>query len=163
MRLSKIIEGLKCVEISNYIDHNIECLSFQSNECIENTIFFAIEGGKFDGKDYVMDAIKYGAKVIVSSVKIDTKMTNIVVDNVRQSMSIMAKNFYNKSDEKLQKIAIVGTNGKTTSSFVLGNILKHYGKKVGIIGTNGVYIDNEYNKIKEQYERIFENTIEFIN
>ena len=90
MKLSKIIEGMKCKEICNYVDLNIECLTHESKECIDGSIFFAIEGTNHDGKIYVQEAIKKGAKVIVSSQKLDIKIANIVVDNVRIAMSVMA-------------------------------------------------------------------------
>ncbi|MBQ3047433.1 MAG: UDP-N-acetylmuramoyl-L-alanyl-D-glutamate--2,6-diaminopimelate ligase, partial [Clostridia bacterium] len=89
-------------------------------------------------------AIEKGAVVVVSSKKLDVDVCQIIVDDVRIAMSIMAKNFYYKSDEKLKKVAIVGTNGKTTSSFILQNILSLAGYNVGVIGTNGVYINGEF-------------------
>ncbi len=144
MKLSKIMCGMKDLRVENFEDYNIDCLSHNSKEIIPNAIFFCLNGGTYNGADYVDEAIKNGAKVVVSETAInDLKVCNIVVSNVRRAMSIMAKNFYGKSDEKLQKIAIVGTNGKTTTTYILANILRHYDKKVGVIGTNGVDINGD--------------------
>ena len=59
-------------------------------------------------------------------------------------MSLISKKFYNNACDKLKIIGIVGTNGKTTTSYILKSILEHNNHKVGVIGTNGVYIDNKY-------------------
>ena len=135
---------MKINNINNYMDYEIDCLSHNSKEIFSNAVFFCIEGNNTNGYKYISEAIKNGAKVIVSSCSVECgRVCNIVVDNVRRSMSVMAKQFYHKSDEKLQKIAIVGTNGKTTTSHIIANILYNSGKKVGVIGTNGVYIMGE--------------------
>ena len=144
MKLSKIIQNMKCKEIINFKDLNIECLAHNSMDVIENSIFFCITGGVKNGEDYAEDAINRGAKVIVAQRRLDVDCVVIVVNDVRIAMSIMAKNFYNKSDEKLTKVALIGTNGKTTTSFIIENILRTGKKKVGVIGTKGIYINGEY-------------------
>ncbi len=144
MKLSKIINGMKINSINNYVDYEINCLSHNSKDIIANSIFFCLKGENTNGEKYINEAISKGAKVIVSSSVIaGLNVCNIVVDNVRRVMSIMAKNYYQRSDEMLQKIAIVGTNGKTTTSHIIANILSVCDKKVGIIGTNGIYIGSD--------------------
>ena len=85
---------------------------------------------------------KFNINLLEDNVLIDN-ICVICVDNVRIAMSIIAKNFYGKCDEKLQKIAVIGTNGKTTTSHIIASILKENDKKVGVIGTNGIYIGDE--------------------
>ncbi len=144
MRLSDIIKKLKCKEIINWQDYNITCLTHNSNETIEGAIFFCIKGNTFDGSKFTQMAIDNGAKVIVSESRLTVSATQIIVDNVRIAMALMAKNFYGRADEKLTKVAIIGTNGKTTTSYIIANIMSKTDKKVGVIGTNGIYIDGDY-------------------
>ncbi len=145
MKLSKIIKGIKSKEIVNFVDLDIDCLTHYSKDCIANSIFFCIDGENESGQNYIEEACKLGAKVVVTSDKIKTcKITQIIVKDVRKSMSMMAGNFYNNCHKKLQKIAVVGTNGKTTTSTIIASILQHSDKKIGIIGTNGVFINGEY-------------------
>ncbi|MBE5734890.1 MAG: UDP-N-acetylmuramoyl-L-alanyl-D-glutamate--2,6-diaminopimelate ligase [Clostridiales bacterium] len=144
MKLSKIIQGLKCKSIQNFQDYNIECLSHYSKDVVAGSVFFCINGGNENGAKYIEEAIKNGAVVLVVEDNVSIENICVIcVDNVRVAMSIIAKNFYGKCDEKLQKIAVVGTNGKTTTSHIIASILKENDKKVGVIGTNGIYIGNE--------------------
>jgi len=144
MKLSKIIKGLACVEIVNFVDIDVECLTHYSKDCINNSLFFCIEGASSSGNDFVEEAVSLGARAIVSNKRFDCdNIVQIIVKDVRVSMSIMAGNFYGNSHKRLEKIAIIGTNGKTTTATVIANILSISDKKVGIIGTNGVYINGE--------------------
>lgn len=145
MRLSNILKGLKTKKIYNYEDVNVDVMTHNSDDVIAGAMFFCVTGGHLDGNNYVTKALQNGAKVVVS--ERDQELPNcitIVVDNTRIAMSIMARNFYGVSDEKVKKIAVVGTNGKTTTVSVIAEILKSAGKKVGVIGTNGVYINGSF-------------------
>jgi len=144
MELSKILDGVKCKNIKNFKNVEIECITQSSKDVIANSLFFCLSGANFDGKSFAKDVIQKGAIVLVSEENVNENCINVVVEDVRLAMSIMAKNYYEKSDEKLKKVAVVGTNGKTSTCFILQSILKEGGYKVGVIGTNGVYINGQY-------------------
>ncbi len=141
----KLKDILKNSDYILYGDENIEItnLSHNSKEVKEGGVFFAINGENVNGEEFVVEAEKHGAKVVVSEKKLDTSLINVVVKDVRKAMSLMASEFYNKPAEKMFIIGVTGTNGKTTTTYMLKNIFEKAGKKVGVIGTNGIIIDNK--------------------
>lgn len=144
MRLSKIIKNVNVLEKLNYFDYEIEELCLDSSEVFGNSLFFAVKGNNTDGNFYVDEAINRGAKVVVSETKSNSGVCQIIVKDVRLAISEMAKNFYLFSSSKIKVIGVVGTNGKTTTTFMLKSILESAGHKTGIIGTLGAYYDNAY-------------------
>ena len=114
-------------------------ISFNSSSIKKNNIFFAIKGSKSDGNNYIEDAIKRGAKVIVSEKKILTKKKDVVFifsSNVRK---LLAEVSYKISYKKIKKlVAVTGTNGKSSIADFYYQILNLNLKKVASIGTIGV-------------------------
>lgn len=142
MRLRKILDGINVLKKINFKDYNISSITHVSKDVGKGGIFVAISGNTFDGNDYVLDALKNGAKCIVSERELVLEnATVIVVKNARKTMSLMAKNFYNRECESLDIIGIVGSSGKTTTSHIIKQILSANGRKIGVIGTNGISID----------------------
>jgi len=143
MRLKKIIENLPIVSIKNLKNYNIKSITHISRDVAKNSIFICIKGSEYNGNDYIDEAIQNGAKVIITEEEVcSPNITIIVVKNIRKAMSIVAKNFYNKICDTMQIIGVIGTSGKTTTSFIIKQLLCSTGNKIGIIGTNGIYIDN---------------------
>ena len=142
MQLSKLLKNIdKYMLIGG--DKNILGLSNNADQCKKGSLFFVIDGIKNKGVDFVDKAINNGAIAIITNKKLNIDITQVVVEDVRKCMSIVAKQYYNCACDKLKIIGITGTNGKTTSSYLVKNILSIAGFNVGIIGTNGVYIDNK--------------------
>ena len=146
MRLVDLIED---IDKYLYIGEDVEIshLSHHSDLCEMGSLFFAIEGTKINGTKYIESAISNGAVAVVTSKKLKVNIPQVIVDNVRLAMAIISKKFYDNACDRLKIIGIVGTNGKTTSSYLIKNILAVSGFSVGLIGTNGIYIDN--NRIAE--------------
>ncbi len=143
MRLSRLIKGVEVVSLVNYKNVNISMLTHNHNSVELGAMFFAISGTNTDGHIYCSKAVELGAKCIVVTTPQDIdNVVQIVVKDVRQSMSIIARNNFNCADTKLKIIGVVGTNGKTTISNMLYNILRFNGNKVGLIGTLGVKIND---------------------
>lgn len=142
MKLSSLVKDLDSVNFVNFKNINITNLSIRANEIEKNGLFFAIKGNNFDGKSFVYEAIEHGAKAIVTESEIkDIFVPQIIVKDIRIALSVISKTFFNKCDEKLTIIGLVGTNGKTTTSTIIYNILRENGENVGLIGTNGVFIN----------------------
>lgn len=101
-------------------------------------LYFALRDNR-----YVAEAIQNGATVIVTNditVVVPDFVTKIYVPNVRRTMSLVAKEFYGNIVDKMRITGVVGTNGKTTTSYILRHILERAtGKNVGLIGTNGIF------------------------
>ena len=119
-------------------------ISFDSSKVKKNFIFFAIKGSNYDGNDFIKEAIKNGAKVIVSEEKFPKEKNDVVylkVSNVRKLLSSVAYKIIGKKPKKL--VAVTGTNGKTSVADFYYQILTANKKKVAAIGTIGIKFKNQ--------------------
>jgi len=140
MKLFSLLKNINCRVFGNCaID--ISGLYHKDTEVKEGGLFFCLRGTKVDGTNFVCSAIKNGAVAIVCEQEIANirNVTQIIVKNAREAMSLIACKFYGFPAEKLKLIAVTGTNGKTTITNMLASVLKKANKKVAIIGTNGVF------------------------
>lgn len=118
-------------------------IHYDSREIRENDIFVALEGAVVDGHDYIKNAYDNGAKCIIVSKKINLEfpITYIFVENLRKKLAIISSNFYNWPQNKLKIIGFTGTNGKTSSTYFLENILGS--ERVARMGTIEYKIGND--------------------
>ena len=140
MNLQQLIQNVPFKGIKNYKDIQIDNLTSISNQNTEQGLYFCLKGGKVDGHDYAHEAVDNGAVCLVVERFLDLPVTQILVDNARKSMSQISAQFYDFDKSKIKFIGVTGTNGKTTTAFVTRHILQNLGKRVGMIGTEGVYI-----------------------
>ncbi len=140
MRLTKLVDGVEGRMMIGGADceREITTLSIDSRKHVDGGLFFCLSGENTDGHEYVNEAVKNGAVAIVSERLVPASVPQLVVDNARKSMGKIAAAFYGNAVQKMKIIAVTGTNGKTTTSYMFAEILKKAGKKVGIIGTLGV-------------------------
>ena len=142
MKLSLLLSGAD----DAYADLEISSLAFDAS-CVENgSLFFCLEGTKTDGHNFAEEAAKNGAAAIVAQRMTSANLPHIIVSDTRHSLSAAACNFYGEPSKQLKTVAVTGTNGKTTTTYVLKSILDAAGKKCGVIGTNAVIIGD---KIKD--------------
>src|SRR5210317_924183 len=123
-------------------------IAFDSRKVKKNYIFFAINGNKLNGYDYIADAINNGAKIIISekSIKLNRKnITSIISKNPRKLLSELTYKFLIKKPKKL--VAVTGTNGKSSVSDFYYQILSLNKKKSASIGTIGVQFENKKKRI----------------
>lgn len=123
---------------------DIKGLYHRDTEVKEGGLFFSLRGTRVDGNSYVMSAIKNGAVAIVTEQEIQNLagVTQIIVKNAREAMSLLACRFYGNPANKLKIVGVTGTNGKTTIVSMISYVLSYAGKKCATIGTNGVIIGN---------------------
>ena len=122
-----------------YRDIFFSGISFESSKVKKDYIFFAIKGNKIDGNNYVNDAIKNGAKIIVSEKKIDKTKSNIIFlysSNVRKLLAEVSYKISYKRPKIV--VAVTGTNGKSSIADFYYQILNLNFKKVASIGTIGL-------------------------
>lgn len=143
MNFYDIISNLKFIGIKNYKEMEINSLSCDTKEENKNGIYFCIKGLNVDGHKFATDAIKQGAVCLVVEKYLDLGVTQILVENTRSAMSEISSIFYQTDKSKMKFIGITGTNGKTTTTFIIKGILKSLGKSAGLIGTEGIYINDE--------------------
>lgn len=142
MNLKEVLIGLEGLKARGNIDIEIEGIAFNSKEVKENYLFVAIKGFETDGHKYVEEALGKGAKAILIEEGCDLKSLNIPNDiaivmarDTREALAIISCNYYKNPSNKLKLIGITGTKGKTTTTYMIKEILEKAGKKVGLIGT----------------------------
>ena len=138
IELSKALDGIS--DTDNFTsEEQVLGVSANSKEIIPGFIFVAIKGAKFDGNNFIDEAIERGAICVISDSK-DVKVTNqiIKVRNCRKVIGKISANLYDHPHKKIKIIGVTGTNGKTSTTLILKSILESYGKKVLQIGTLGV-------------------------
>lgn len=133
MQLSELIAGIPA-QVYNMNDVDIASIEFDSRNIRAGAMYVAVKGARFDGHDFVRDAVASGAVALVTQKKIATALPQIVVSDTRAMLGELATRFYGKFDE-LTKVGITGTNGKTTTAFLIRSILGKAGRRPGLIGT----------------------------
>ena len=144
MKLNDIINGLEIIKVNGNLDLDITNIEYDSRKVRENTLFICIKGFNSDGHKYIQNAIKSGAKsfLVQDDINIDG-YTFIRVNDTRASMAKIADNFYNHPSKKFGVIGVTGTNGKTSITTLLSEILKSNNNKVGLIGTIKIFDGEE--------------------
>ena len=140
----ELFKGLEGTIIGNQ-DELVTGLAYRSDKVVPGDAFFCIVGTVVDGHTFAQDAIDRGAKVLVVERKlylVDTSdVTLVVVDDTRRAMAQAASRYYGNPSRFMQLVGVTGTNGKTTTTYLVKSLAKAAGKKCGIIGTTGNLID----------------------
>lgn len=132
MELSKILMG---INIKNeYKDVDVKDITSDSRLVEEGFLFVCIKGASFDGHDVAQEMIDKGAAGVVvdHDLGIDGQ---IIIDDTRSAYSTICANYFGNPAKELKLIGLTGTNGKTTTTFLVKQILENIGKKVGLVGT----------------------------
>lgn len=171
MRLSQICKETEYECLQGSMDCEVRDIIYDSRNLTEGTMFVCIEGAVTDGHRYIPDAIEKKASVIVlerrkEAAGIPEEITVLCVKSARRALALMSAALFDYPDRKLITIGLTGTKGKTTTTYMIKNVLEMAGKKVGLIGTIGVLIGDEQTPSKhttpESYElhRIFAAMVE---
>lgn len=132
MKLSELLQGIQV--LNPYEDMEIKEIASDSRRLAPGDLFVCIIGGSFDGHDAAAEMLEKGAAAIV--VQRDLGLRNqILVEDTRSIWGPMCANFFGNPGNQLRLIGLTGTNGKTTTSFLIKQILESTGKKTGLIGT----------------------------
>lgn len=132
MKLSQILKGIKV--LNEYSDVDVLDVTQDSRLVKEGSLFVCIKGAAFDGHSVAEEMLAKGACAVV--VEKDMGLDRqVIVENTRGVFSYICANFFSNPAEKLKLIGLTGTNGKTTTTFLIKQILENVGKKVGLIGT----------------------------
>ncbi|MEG0772946.1 UDP-N-acetylmuramoyl-L-alanyl-D-glutamate--2,6-diaminopimelate ligase [Clostridium sp.] len=142
MEFKNLFKNINYTLVSGEDSIIINSVQYDSRKIKQGDAFFAIEGFNLDGHDFIKKAIEKGATVIIvqRDVELLEGITFIKVEDSRKALAIAAANYYGNPSEKMKIIGITGTNGKTTSAFMIKAILEESGYKVGLIGTIANYI-----------------------
>ena len=136
MKLSEIIEGLEVIESTAAPDAEISDLCYDSRRAGTGSLFVAITGFESDGHKFIGSAAEKGACAVICEKKPDCGIPYVLVRDSRLALAVCSRNFFGRADEKMTMLAVTGTNGKTTSTFLIKHVLEQcLGAKVGLIGT----------------------------
>ena len=131
-------------DILSYKNVEIVGLCHDSRKVKNGDMFFCIDGEHANGSDYAREAVKNGAVCIVTQSRINNiSVPQVIVDDVRSAMALFASKFFCVPSSKMKVVMVTGTNGKTTTTFMIKNILDKAGIKCGVVGTNGIYFDGK--------------------
>ena len=139
MTLRQILSGVKLRgELSpDLAEVNVGGLEYDSRRVGKDFLFFAFPGSKVDGRQFARDAVGRGALAVVSELPPPEDFAGrwIEVEHGRHALAVAARNFYQQPDERVLFTGITGTNGKTTTSYLIDAILREAGFVTGLIGT----------------------------
>lgn len=147
MELKEILSGIEGLKAKGNLNLTIENIENDSRKIKENTLFIAIRGFETDGHNFIQKAIENGASAIMvqqdfelKSILFPPNVTIIVAPDTRYALAMCACNFYGHPSKKFKLIGVTGTKGKTTTTFMIKQVLEKQGYKVGLIGTIANYI-----------------------
>jgi UDP-N-acetylmuramoyl-L-alanyl-D-glutamate--2,6-diaminopimelate ligase len=143
MILGEVIKGIETLNISGDIGIDITGLAYDSRKVGKGDLFFALPGEHDDGHRFIRQAVESGAAAVVCERPGDDfgderpapGVALMLVRDSREALARAANNFFRRPSGSLQVIGITGTNGKTTTAYLLKAILEEWGQKVGLIGT----------------------------
>ncbi len=123
----------------------IEITSVESSSLTvkEGSAFVCIKGYETDGHRYAKNAAEKGAAVIIAQDDVDVDCPVVKVKDTRRTLAVLCASFYKNPSREFKLVGITGTNGKTTTTFLIKQILEKAGQKVGLIGTNQIMIGEE--------------------
>lgn len=148
MKLSALIEDCSLTAsdpLKDGVIHDMDISSIASNS--KNVrlggLFIAVKGFTADGHDYIEQAFESGAAVVIAETNPKNLDNVILVENSRCAMASIAANFYGNPSKELTLVGITGTNGKTTTTWLLESIFKACGFSTGVIGTINIRYNDQ--------------------
>ena len=174
MKLKDLLIGLNGLKARGDLDIDIKGIACNSNDVKEGDLFVAIKGFEDDGHKFINEAIEKGVVAILIEEGCDLKSFKVKKDTVvimakdtREALATVSCNYYKNPSKKFKLIGITGTKGKTTTSYMIKEILEKAGKKVGLIGTLETYVNGKTIKTNDrttpeslELQRLFSKMVE---
>jgi UDP-N-acetylmuramoyl-L-alanyl-D-glutamate--2,6-diaminopimelate ligase len=135
MTLRDLLAGAGIEPIAPAEDVEIGALAYRSQSVTKGALFFCVPGFTADGHDYAPDAVERGAAALVTQRRLGLGVPEIVVPDVRAAMAPVSAAFYGHPTHHLRVVGVTGTNGKTTTTFLVRHILERAGIQTGLLGT----------------------------
>ena len=157
-KLNDLLQEIPYTLVKGSLDTNVSDIIYDSRKVEKDSAFLCISGTTVDAHKFIPDAVAKGASAIIieKDVEVEGDVTVIKVDSARKALAYLAAAYFDYPAKKLTTIGLTGTKGKTTTTYMVEAILKHAGKKVGVIGTIGAVVDGKQyhtnNTTPESYE-----------
>jgi UDP-N-acetylmuramoyl-L-alanyl-D-glutamate--2,6-diaminopimelate ligase len=133
--LERLIAALGPSHVVGRVPADVRDLAYDVRTVEPGSAFFCVPGQRFDGHDFAPQAVACGAVALVVERPLDQSVPQLVVDDARAAMAVAAAEFFGKPSHELTVVGVTGTNGKTTTSFLLFAILAAAGLRPGLLGT----------------------------
>lgn len=148
MKINELLTELKFDLLNGSLDSEFTTLCYDSRKIEKGCVFVCIVGTSFDGHDVVSEAFDKGAAAVIISRDIDltnAKGTAVIkVEDTRKALALTSAAYFNYPAKRVKVIAITGTKGKTTTTYIIKSILENAGYKVGLIGTIEIIIGDKH-------------------
>lgn len=158
MKCSQLLEHLEYTCLCGSVDTEVTAVVNDSRKISEGCLFLCIKGVSFDGHAFAGEAAEKGAAVLVVQEKVEVPegVTVILVEDTRYAMALISAAWFGYPARELTTVAVTGTKGKTTTTYMVKALLEEAGHKVGVIGTIEVVIGEEHipvnNTTPESYD-----------
>ena len=145
MKLKELLQGIQVLEMNADPELEIASVAYDSRKEEKDGMFVAISGFTSDGNRFIPMAMEKGAAVVVTARKPKLEVPYVLVENDRLALALLGTNFYGHPAKEMTMIGITGTNGKTSVTLLLKQVLEEVlGAKVGLIGTMGAMVGDEH-------------------
>lgn len=142
-KLEELLALLPEAEVQGNANLLVSAIAHDSRKVVPDSLFVCLSGNKVDGHNYISQARECGAVAVLVEKDVECKgLTVIKVPDTREAMRKIAPSFYDYPGRKLRMIGVTGTNGKTTTTYLIREILRKAGYKVGVIGTIQILIED---------------------
>ena len=138
MKIGELLQNIEYKNFSGNADVQFTGLCTDSQKVKRGDLFICYRGNECDSHEFAQEALRRGAVCLICEEKLDCDVEQIIVANGRSAIASAARAFYGYADKNLKLVGITGTNGKTTTTYMLSSIFECAGKKTGIIGTLGI-------------------------
>jgi len=156
MRLDELVAGAGAAEIRGDAGVEIASLAYDSRKVGPGTLFFCVPGERADGHEFGAAAVEAGAAALVVERELELQVPQVLVGDARAAMAPLAARFWGDPTAELRVVGVTGTNGKTTSAFLVREILEAAGIRCGLLGT----VKQVVGGVDEEVERTTPEAIE---
>ena len=149
MKLRELLAGIEVAEIAGDEETEISGLAYDSRRVEPGNLFFCVPGQRSDGHDFAARAVEDGAAALVVERLLDLPVPQVRVADARAAMATLAARFWGDPTATLRVAGVTGTNGKTTTAFLIRHILEAHGTRTGLLGT----VKRVVGGVEEEVER----------
>ncbi len=144
MKLCQILDGVKYKKIIGDVRVDVTGICTDSRKLHNGELFVCYEGERADSHAYAEEACGKGACAIICQRPLDVDVPQVIVEDGRAAIAPLARAFYGYADKKLSIVGVTGTNGKTTTTYMLKSIFDANGDSTGVIGTLGISYGDKF-------------------